>query len=153
MKKPTRTDRDTRPPKMPPASLESVSKIPDVPLPDANTLSILAAQVRFNSTHQFEAVRNALALWREAQSLIESQREFVALRYEGYIAPLLKIRRPRKWPASFAEFLRLVVQGKDEGEQLNRFRRYWLSNIRSQKAFKAGRTRLSNGRHTGSSLR
>jgi hypothetical protein len=139
MKKSIRPD-DTRPVETPQPDVANVSEIPDVPLPDVNTLSLLATQPRFTSLDSELAVGSALALWRDAQSLIATEREVAALRKEGYHALLNKIKQPQQFPASYSVFLRLVVQGKDEGEQLSRFRRYWISEIRREKAFKTGQT-------------
>jgi hypothetical protein len=137
MKKSIRPDdtRDTRPVETP--IIPSVSDIPDVTLPDINTLSLLATQPRFHPHNDTDAIRAALALWREAKRLLDRERDLIVLRHQNYVAPLQRMKTPKQWPGSFADFLRLVVQGKDEGEQLNRFRRFWLSLMRAEQAMRA----------------
>ncbi len=129
-----------KPPEMPEPGIASASTMPDV-----NALSLLATQPRFNGHNDKEAVRLALALWREAKSQLDHEREIAVRHYEHYLAPLQRIKLPKSWPASFADFLRLVVGGKDEGEQLNRFRRYLLKNIRFENAFRDGTTTEPEG--------
>jgi len=128
--------RDTRPAATP--DIPGASDFPDVTLPDINTLSHLATQPRFHPHNDTDALRAALALWREAKRLLDRERNLIVARHQNYFAPLQRIKTPKQWPGSFADFLRLVVQGKDEGEQLNRFRRFWLSLIRAEKAMRAG---------------
>jgi hypothetical protein len=81
------------------------------PLPDTLALANLATQPRFTKLHDRAAVSAALALWREAQSLIEREGRQAKLCHEHYVAPIEKLRQPKKWPASFEVFLEYVVRG------------------------------------------
>lgn len=111
-----------------------------VELPDANALALLAAQARFQGKEDKSAVSAALALWGEAKWRIDHERKLAELTYQEY-APLKNIKQPKQWPATFQDFLRLVVKGKDEGEQLHRFRRYKLFQIRVANMMRSGRNR------------
>lgn len=140
MKKSIRPDdtRDTRPATTP--DISGASDVSDVTLPDINTLSLLATQPRFNSHNETDALRAALALWREAKRLLDHERR-LAEAISRRDALVQKIKPPKNWTsATFNEFLQVVVGGKDEGEQLNRFRRFWLSLNRENKAMRAGQT-------------
>jgi len=92
------------------------------PLPAALALASLAAQSRFAGLPEKHAVSAALALYREAQRRVEDERELADLCVAYYVAPLAKLRMPKVWPASFNDFLKRAVQGKDRGERLHRFR-------------------------------
>jgi hypothetical protein len=115
-------------------------KPPEIELPDANVLSMLAAQNRFNGKEDKPAIAAALALWREAKWRVDHERKLAELTYQEYVAPLKQIRQPKRWPATFTDFLRMVLGGKDEGVQLNRFRRYKLFQLRVANMMKSGRT-------------
>lgn len=145
MKKSIRPD-NTHPPELP--TVPGASDVPDVSLPDIDTLSFLATQPRFHPHNDREALRAALALWHEAKHQLDRERQIIVARHQNYFAPLQRIKTPKQWPGSFADFLRLVVQGKDEGEQLNRFRRFWLSLIRADKAMRAGQQTPNEGAAT-----
>jgi len=121
-------------------NLHKFEEAPKVELPDANTLALLAAQTRFHGKEDKSAVSSALALWREAKWQIDHERKLAELIYEEN-APLKTVRRPKQWPATFQDFLRLVVKGKDEGEQLNRFRRYKLFQLRVANMIRSGGNR------------
>jgi hypothetical protein len=95
---------------------------PVPPLPAALALASLAAQSRFAGLPEKHAVSAALALYREAQRRVEDERELADLCVAYYVAPLAKLRMPKVWPASFNDFLKRAVQGKDRGERLHRFR-------------------------------
>ena len=128
--------RDNRPAATP--DISSVGDLPGVKLPDINTLSLLAAQPRFHPHNDTNALRAALALWREAKRLLDRERN-LADAISRRDALLQRIKPPKNWSsATFKEFLHVVVQGKDEGEQLNRFRRFWLALSRENKAMRAG---------------
>lgn len=139
MKKSTRSGdtRDSRPAATP--DIPGVSDIPDDALPDINTLSLLAAQPRFfNRGNDTDALRAALAVWREAKRLLDRERKLAEAIFRRD-ALLQSIKSPKDWStATFAEFLHVVVQGKDKGEQLHRFRRFWLALSRENKAMRAG---------------
>jgi hypothetical protein len=135
MKKSIRPDA-TRPPELP--TVPGASDVPDVSLPDIDTLSFLATQPRFHPHNDREALRAALALWREAKQQLDRERN-LADAISRRDALLQRIKPPKNWSsATFKEFLHVVVQGKDEGEQLNRFRRFWLALSRENKAMRAG---------------
>jgi hypothetical protein len=128
--------RDTRPAATP--DIPGASDFPDVTLPDINTLSLLATQPRFHPHNETDALRAALALWREAKRLLDRER-MLAEAISRRDALLQQIKLPENWTsAKFYEFLQKVVGGKDEGEQLNRFRRFWLSLNRKNKAMREG---------------
>jgi hypothetical protein len=138
MKKSIRPDdtRDTRPAATP--EIPGASDIPDVTLPDIDTLSFLATQPRFHPNNDTNALRAALALWREAKRLLDHERN-LAEAISRRDALLQRIKPPKNWSsATFKEFLHVAIQGKDEGEQLNRFRRFWLALSRENKAMRAG---------------
>jgi hypothetical protein len=118
-------------------------KPPQIELPDANVLSMLAAQNRFNAKEDKSAVSAAFALWREAKWRVDHERKLAELSYQEYVAPLKKVKQPKQWPATFTDFLRLVVGGKDEGVQLNRFRRHKLFQLRVANMMQTGR--ISDG--------
>ena len=108
--------------------------------PDINTLSLLAAQPRFHPHNDTDSLRAALAFWREAKRLLDRERRLAEATSQRD-ALLQKIKSPKNWTsAKFNEFLQMVVGGKDEGEQLNRFRRFLLSLNRENKALRAGQT-------------
>ena len=102
------------------------------PLPDIQTLAALAAQPRFTRLANADAVRAALDLWQETQMLLDWKTNCADSSYRHYLAPLEKSKSPKVWPASFDDFLRCVVQGNDQGEQLNRFRRYLRRGIQTR---------------------
>jgi len=138
MKKSIRPDdtRDTRPAATP--EIPGASDISDVTLPDIDTLSLLATQPRFHPHNDTNALRAALALWREAKRLLDHERN-LAEAISRRDALLQRIKPPKNWSsATFKEFLHVAIQGKDEGEQLNRFRRFWLALSRENKAMRAG---------------
>ena len=129
--------RDARPAATP--DVPGAGDVPDVTLPEINTLSLLAAQPRFfNRGNDTDALRAALALWREAKRLLDRERN-LAEAISRRDALLQRIKPPKNWSsATFKEFLNVAIQGKDEGEQLNRFRRFWLALSRENKAMRAG---------------
>src|ERR1035437_3088147 len=127
----------------PPKQNDPEDKPPQIELPDANVLSMLAAQNRFNAEEDKSAVSAAFALWREAKWRVDHERKLAELSYQEYVAPLKKVKQPKQWPTTFTDFLRLVVGGKDEGVQLNRFRRHKLFQLRVANMMQTGR--ISDG--------
>jgi hypothetical protein len=113
------------------------SVVPAITLLDANTLSMLAAQPRFTGHNESEAIRMALALWREAKRQLDREQRIAAARNRS-LSVLQQIKHPKNLPATFKDFLRLIVGGKDEGEQLHRYRRFRVKSIREDEAFTTG---------------
>jgi hypothetical protein len=97
------------------------------PLPSPDTLAMLAAQPRFAGEPDAEtAITAALAFWRGVSVRLDYERRLEQSTYEHYEKPLENLKRPKNWPSKFNDFLRIVVQGKDEAEQIHRFR-LWVS--------------------------
>ncbi len=92
--------------------------------PTADVLAGLAAQARFAMLDSMAAAQAALALWRDAATTLAGAQRQADLCHATYVTPLAGLRQPEKWPATFDEFLKFVVRGKDAGEQLARFRQF-----------------------------
>jgi hypothetical protein len=92
--------------------------------PSTNILASLAAQPRFEKLPGAQAAQAALELWHQSQAVTVREQKQVDLCRKHYVAPLEHLRPPKTRPASFEDFLKCVVQGKDEGEQLHRFREF-----------------------------
>jgi hypothetical protein len=100
----------------PSATQDAAKSNPQIELPDVDTLSLLAAQYRFAGTNDKAAVTAALALWREARTLLEHERSK---------QPPEKFPRPAKPNTPFDEALRLLIPRVEKyDERLKRFRQY-----------------------------
>jgi hypothetical protein len=102
------------------SSLEQINR----DFPDATTLATLASQPRFSKLAQAAAIKSAFLLWREAHWFVGEQKHRDSC-FSRRLAPILE-RQPRSYPATFKDFLRLVVEGKDEAKQLRRWRLFHL---------------------------
>jgi hypothetical protein len=92
-------------------------------LPTADTLASLAAQSRFAKLPGARAAQAALELWRESQAAIAREQRQLDFCREH-------LRQPKAWPASFTEFLRCIVPGKDSGEREQHFAEFIGEKVR-----------------------
>lgn len=104
------------------------------PLPATETLALLAAQARFQMLPPKDAVEGGLELWQAAQQAISRHKGLAEAFQAHYCEPVANTDCPPSYPASFKDFLRLIVGGKDEAEQLRRFRRYLAHDCRMSEA-------------------
>ena len=118
----------------PKSQTETTGSAVEALLPTADMLASLAAQPRFEKLAGKQAALAALELWRESQAALARAQRQADLCGQHY-APLAHLRQPKTWPASFADFLKYVVQGKDTGEQLARFREFLRMKISASPQF------------------
>ena len=88
--------------------------------PDPDTLAMLAAQPRFTNLPEADAVSAALGLRQAARDALEAARE----NSRQELNKAFTLPRPKQWPATLADFYRLVVRGKDKTENQPRFKRF-----------------------------
>jgi hypothetical protein len=91
--------------------------------PDAVTLARLVAQPRFHGKSDKEAIKAALSLLHDCQTAILVDRANWR-RVEGGICYIKSVRLPKKWPATFDDFCKLIVRARDTKENWHRLREY-----------------------------
>lgn len=121
-------------------STDSTSENARIDLPDTATLSYLAVQFRFNGATDKSAVSAALDLWREANTLLNHERNKQPFdpwkNYAGVLVP-----HPAKFPVSFQEMLRLLMPALTKyDERLARFRHYLANTPVTENGQPTGRT-------------
>lgn len=88
--------------------------------PDPNTLAMLAAQARFATLPEADAVRAALGLRQAARDALEVARESS----RQQVVAAYTLPTPKQLPATLADFYKLVVRGKEEKDNPPRFKRF-----------------------------
>ena len=88
--------------------------------PDPDSLAMLAAQERFAKLSEAEAVRAALGLRQAARDAIAAARENSRQEFEKAST----LPTPKQWPATLADFYKLVMRCKEEKDNLPRFKQF-----------------------------
>ena len=109
---------------------KAVRAEPSVTTPcELREIATAAAQVRFGLLSEKKAVCVALQLYADARAVIEAEHKLADLYCEQVLKPMEKAEQPQAWPASFDDFLRLAIRGKDNSERLSRFKRFLVFNL------------------------
>lgn len=107
-------------------------------MPSPETLATLAATlVRNLKAPPRQAVEYAVELWQEAQNAVTlTARMYRDAEKRGLLTVAERVKRevgtirfPRKFPASFDEFLPLIVPGKNTSVREGRFRGYAVARF------------------------
>jgi hypothetical protein len=101
----------------------------DVRLPSAMEIAGLAAQQRFAHMSPQEAAKAAVDLYFACQETLLTSRENMVNAGKASLG-FAKFKRPLRWPGTLDDFLRLIVRGKDQTQNLPRIKTFILDCIR-----------------------
>lgn len=120
-------------------------------LPEALELAGLAAtltgQHRINAESAKDLARQALVLFEACREHLDTEtkrRAFANVARDERLDQYAGIPKPKKFPASFKEFLRIIVGGKTETDRVGMFRDYLRDNIWMCKSYRATDGNLEN---------
>lgn len=110
----------------------------DITFPSREILAVMAAIVgRGQSADAASAVDYAYNLWEQAGEKLK-QEEQQPFSLEGNLELLAQeaegLQHPKKYPAPFTEFLKLIVRGKTVADSTKRFRDFLKSTSNEQAA-------------------
>jgi hypothetical protein len=102
--------------------------------PNIETLATLAAQARFANLTPAAAVRSALALWLECQTVLEEHGEKPSAAQPAHEPA--QPQKPKQWPIQLHQFYSLVVKGRDEGASEKRLMKFLPDHLRTALALR-----------------
>jgi len=102
----------------------TAASIPQRVLPSPETLAMIAATVaKGNSVAPQDAVADAAQLYDAACEYLKGE-AIAEAELESWAVEDQQIPQPKKFPARFDEFLRVIVGGKTTADRTKRFRDY-----------------------------
>lgn len=113
----------------------------------AGLAATLAGQQRIDTESAKGLARQALVLFEACREHLDTEakrRAFANVARGERLDQYAGILKPKKFPASFKEFLRIIVRGKTETDRVKMFRDYLRDSIRMGKSFRTSDRNLAN---------